>query len=113
MLYALTRRPLAYSLTSDVLLQQRELEPLLLRLLRLVGLVGLVGLGGGRGWRGLRRHGQQLGVVRRGENGRQVRGCRGRGQLDGLGLWHLRLCLLNGLLNGLRLCLLNGLRLRL
>ena len=43
MLYALTRRPLAYSLTSDVLLQQRELEPLLLWLLRLVGLVGLVG----------------------------------------------------------------------
>ncbi len=111
MLYALTRCRLSYSLTSNVLLQQRELEPLLLRLFRLVGLVGLVGLvrlGGG-----LWRHGQRLGVVRRGENGRQVRGCRGRGQLDGLGLWHLRLCLLNGLLNGLRLCLLNGLRLRL
>ena len=138
MLYALTRRPLAYSLTSDVLLQQRELEPLLLRLLRLVGLVGLLGLGGGRGWRGLRRHGQRLGVVRRGEDGRQVR-CRGRGQLDGLGLCfrdglrlrllnglglrHLRgfrnglrrghLRLLNGLLNGLRhLRLLSGLRRR-
>ena len=86
------------SLTSDVLLQQRELEPLLLWLLRLLGLLGLVGLGGGRGWRGLRRHDQQLGVVRRGEDGRQVR-CRGRGQLDGLGL-----CFRDGLglLNGLR-----------
>ena len=100
MLYALTRRPLAYSLTSDVLLQQRELEPLLLRLFRLVGLVGLVGLvrlGGG-----LWRHGQRLGVVRRGEDGRQVR-CRGRGQLDGLGLCFR---------DGLRLRLLNGLGLR-